>query len=131
VARSNKLPLWLRWIGLGAGALTLVWLPIEDTRTSFLTILAILWTVWTGAFLSIRPKLRAWFGGGQWRGTTFGAGVGLLVFPVSLGLVFFKAAVHAHGFLDFSGSQLLGLLNLVPVWVAIGALAGWVVGKRA
>jgi len=80
--------------------------------------------------LRIRPKLRSWLGGGKWRGTAFGAGMGVLVLPVSLGLVFFKAAVHAHGFLDFTDSQLLGLAELVPLWVLLGGLVGWATGKR-
>ena len=120
---SIKLPLWLRWSGLGTGVLTLAWLPIEDTNTLYLTILSIMWSAWTAGWLASRPEGRDWLAG-QWRWALLGAGVGLGTAPVALGLVLLKAGMHAHGFLDFSSYQMTGMLLCTPIWMVVGGLMG-------
>ncbi len=124
---TSKLPLRLRWLGLTIGVLTLAWLPLEDTRTYFLTVLSLLWSVWTAGWLSTRLRMRAWLTSGGWAFVMLGAAAGLLSAPAAFGLVIFKAGLHAHGFVDFSFSQLTQLLIRTPIWVAAGGVVGWVV----
>jgi hypothetical protein len=123
---SSKLPLWLRWSGLGTGVLTLAWFPIEDTQTIYLTVLSLLWSAWMAGWLATRPRVRGWLVG-RWRFPLLGAGPGLLTAPVALGLVLFKAGIHAHGFLDFSVYQLTGIFARTPIWVILGCVVGIVI----
>jgi hypothetical protein len=129
VAGSSKLPLWLRWFGLALGALTLAWLPIEDTHTVYLIIFSTLWSAWVAGWLSTRPKVSAWLSSSGWGFVLLGAVAGLVSASVAVGLVVFKAGIHAHGFLDFSNYQLARLLSRTPIWVALGAALGWVVSR--
>ena len=125
---SIKLPLWLRWSGLGTGVLTLAWLPVEDTQTLYLTVLSLLWSAWTAGWFATRPRLEGWLVG-RWQFALLGAGAGLLTAPVALSLVLFKAGIHAHGFLDFSVFQLTGMLLRTPFWVVVGTLVGLVISR--
>lgn len=126
MAGSSKLPLRLRWSGLALGVLTLAWLPLEDTHTVYLTTLSLLWSAWLAGWLAHRPKVRVWLRSGNWTNSLLGAAAGLFSAPVALSLVIFKAGLHAHGFVDFSLNQLIQLLIRTPIWVLLGAVAGWV-----
>ena len=125
MAGSSKLPLRLRWSGLALGVLTLAWLPLEDTHTVYLTSLSLLWSAWTAGWLAARPRVRAWLASGGWVFALLGAAAGLLSAPVAVGLVIFKAGLHAHGFLDFTLFQLTQLLLRTPIWVAAGGVVGY------
>jgi len=129
VAGSSKLPLRLRWSGLALGALTLAWLPVEDTHTLYLTIISLLWSAWLAGWLSAQPKVRAWLQSGGWAFALLGAAAGLGSALAAVGLVIIKAGLHAHGFVDFSLFQLTQLLARTPIWAVVGGLAGWVVSS--
>ncbi len=120
----NKLPLWLRWSGLALGAVTFLWFPIEDTNTAVLTVLALLWSGWGVAWWGIRRPATVSSGG---RAAAAGALAGLLSLPAGLLLVIIKAGLHAHGFLDFSTTQMGNFATRTPLWAVVGALVGWLV----
>jgi hypothetical protein len=113
-----KPPLSFRWALIGWGLITFIWLPFEDRTTLFLLLLSAGWCVLFGSRVIQRlptdskpiiPILSGALGG-------------LLVLPAALLLVLIKAGLHDHGFLDFSTSQLLGIVRSTPFWVIIGAL---------
>lgn len=121
VEKSKKLPLWLRWWGLGIGAVTFFWLPIEDVGTDFITLLAAAWSVWMGGWLWTRFAKR-W--GLIFRGAAIGGVSGAIFFPAALILVMIKAGIHDHGFLDYSNYELEALLAYTPWIVLAGMLLG-------
>lgn len=129
MAGSSKPPLRLRWSGLALGVLTLAWLPLEDTHTVYLTSLSLLWSTWLAGWFSARPRVRAWLASGGWAFALLGAAAGLFSAPAAVGLVIFKAGLHAHGFVDFSLTQLYQLLIRTPIWSVLGAAAGWLVSR--
>ena len=120
-----KVPLRLRWWGLLQGGLTLFWLPIEDTTTTYLVILSIAWCAWLGAWAA----WRGWLAQKKSRLVWLGALAGLSVFPVELAFILFKAGLHAHGFLDFSIYQISRLARLIPLWCLLGSLLGAVITR--
>lgn len=119
---SNNLSLWLRWSGLALGALTFFWFPIEDTNTTALTVLGLSWSAWGAAWWGTRHPERL-----SRAGQTAAVGLlaGVFTLPVGMLLVVIKAGLHAHGFLDFSTTQLRAYAARTPLWAVLGALAGW------
>jgi len=129
VEKSNQLPLWLRWWGLAAGAVTLFWLPVEDTTLIALGLVSAAWVVWLAGWIDLRSWLRERLPDNVWRKVLAGGVAGLLLPLVALLLVVLKAGLHGHGFLDFSFYQLGKLLVRTPIWVVLGGLGGWIAGK--
>lgn len=121
--------MWLRWWGLAAGGLTLFWLPVEDTTLTWLGLLAAGWGVWLAGWVAERVGYRVRGLSAAWRRVLAGGLAGLLLPLAALLLVLVKAGLHGHGFLDFSFYQLGWLLVRTPLWVALGGLVAWVVGK--
>ena len=106
---------------IGLSIFFIFWLPIEDT--SFVPGLVFAW-LWLAA------------GGIWWRYRLSGQGKpvklislglvgGLLVSPLAVFLLLFKNALHAHGFPDFSFSELITVIYLTPIFVLIGLIIGW------
>jgi len=126
VEKSKNLPLWLRWSGLGVGALTFFWLPKEDVGTVFVSILAASWSVWIGGWLWGRFANR-W--GVVFRGAAIGGVSGAIFFPAALILVVIKAGIHDHGFLDYSNYELETLLAYTSWMVSGGVVAGILISK--
>lgn len=125
VEKSHKLPLWLRWWGIFNGAVTFFWLPVEDIRYGFITLLAVIWCAWFGSWLWIRFGNR-W--GKLYRGVAVGGVSGAMFFPAVLILAALKAGIHAHGFLDYSNYELEQLLSYSPAMVTGGMIAGGLIG---
>lgn len=120
MAPSSKPPLYLRWWGLLWGIVTFFWLPVEDVRIIYITVISVVWCFWLGFYAAWRGLL------GKWRLRLFWLGIfsGLLFLPVSFMLILFKAGLHGHGFLDFSFYQIGRLALLTPVWAALGGVVG-------
>ena len=130
MANSKKLPLWLRWWGLLTGAVSIFWLPIEDTTLTMLGLISAGWGIWLAGWL-FQPS---WFQLTRlngWQRNAIGGGLSGFLLPLAaLLLVLVKAGLHGHGFLDFSFYQLGWLLVRTPLWVGLGGLGGWAAGSR-
>ncbi len=125
MANFRKLPLWLRWWGLLAGALTLFWIPIEDTTLTGLRFVSAAWGIWLAGWSYQRGWLRIKRFDLRWQKALAGGSAGLLMTLSALILVLIKAGLHGHGFLDFSFYQLEQMVYWTPVGVLLGALGGW------
>jgi hypothetical protein len=114
----------LRLAGLGLLAAFLAWLPVEDVRAGWPLGLAAGGCAWGAWAVQVR---RGWRGG---RLAALGTAAGLAVAPLAVGLMLFKSGLHAHGFLDFGPGELLAMLAGAPLWMAAGALVGWLAARR-
>lgn len=105
----------------GAGALwilaALIWLPIEDTVVWVAGVLATggcLWLWWR--FFDLLDQ--------TWKAFAAGALLGLAMPLFTLFLMAVKSGLHGHGFADFTAGQVLGVLNLIPIALIVGAISG-------
>ena len=114
----RKTPLWLRWLGILVGALFLLWLPIEEAYLWPANLLAAVACAWLALFLIYRRNLTACRTYHYWIGLTAGS----LVIPLSFLLIFFKSALHAHGFMEFPLSLLLKNAQNAPWFIFFGIL---------
>ncbi len=124
MANSNKIPLGVRWAGLLWGMLTLAWLPKEDTDIIFITLLSLGWCLWIAFWLRDQDRFS------RLNKVLMGAILGALFLPLALLLIFVKAGLHGHGFLDFSLTQITHLVPLTPVWMLFGGAAGAIFRKQ-
>ena len=111
-------PLWLRWVGIGLGVVSLFWLQVEDQEIRYVVSLSALWSAWFAVYFllnpSRNPKLQAFTGAGLVSG--------LAVAPFAVLLVILKGGIHAHGFLDLTNNQINAILQSTPLWVLLGLL---------
>lgn len=117
---------WLRWLTLGYGILTLLWLSREDNDVAAAALLGCGLPVLLAAFeatgrLGGRLISRRYVLAG---GVALGALTGLATALSVAGLMLFKNALHSHFFLDYPPHIILGILQRAPVWTLAGALAG-------
>lgn len=115
-ARFSRLAA-LIWLGL-----FLVWLPFEDVSTNGALLLGVLGVLWL-ILRFVVPLTRS----GVLRIAGFGALAGLLTTLATLFLLFFKSALHAHGFSDYTAFQYLAVLSNLPLLVALGFIMGLLV----
>ena len=113
-----------RQLGVRFGFLTLwvailLWLPVEDTGPLNPRILAIL----AGILLAIRGFLRI-RRAGVLAAAGFGLAAGLLVNPITAGLMVFKSGLHGHSIPDFSVAMLASVLADTPIYGLGGLLIG-------
>ncbi len=119
---SAKSPLWLRAVGIIIGFLCLIWLPFEDTNTTFIIGLAILICSW----LAVREarKGKSYLA----RDLLIGAVTGIAIFPTTLVLMVVKSGLHAHGFSDFQAVQVKQVIAGFPYYTLGGLLFGIIIG---
>jgi hypothetical protein len=111
-------------IALGGGFL--VWIPFEDTTTTWVLFFATAICLLGGAsLLANRQVLGSWSRTG--RGAFLGGLAGLAVTPLAIGLMAFKSGLHGHNAPDFTLAQMQAALDLFPYF----ALAGLGVGLAA
>ena len=92
-----------RNLALVLGAVLLLWLPFEDTRTSWVSLLAVMICSLAGYFAvgKIPPEKRQ-----RWYVYPItGVLAGLLVTPTIVLLMAFKSGIHGHGSPDFTPGQ--------------------------
>jgi hypothetical protein len=99
---------------------TIFWLPIEDLNIIFLSVMSLVWCLW----LAVYAVWRGVLSGRTHRLFWLGVLSGFLFFPISMLFILFKAGLHAHGFLDFSASQIVRLGWLTLVWILLGGGVG-------
>lgn len=118
-----KLLLWLRAAYFTLGVGLLFWLPIEDTTpetpfvfsAGFVTLAAI--HRW---IRSVEPPYkRIWT-----RYPASGMILGITIPLLTVCLMIFKNGMHAHGFPDFSPSDLAGVIGSTPWSAFAGGLCG-------
>lgn len=117
---------WLRWAILLYGISTFVWLSLEDSSLVPVTLLGMVGALLaliatTLPKLSQRPLTLPWLLPGA---LLAGATVGLGSRVLTVALMFFKNARHAHVFLDYPPEIMLATLQTVPPWTLAGALIG-------
>ena len=97
----------------------LLWLPVEDTSPTNPRILALV----ASALLTARtyPRVRT---RGPIAHAALGLGAGLLVNPLTAGLMILKSGLHAHNIPDFSVAMLARVLADSPVYGLGGLLIG-------
>ncbi len=111
-------PLWLRWVGISTGVVSLFWIQVEDLDTIFVVSLSGLWCTWYAAWFLLNPTRKPRMG------TFAGAGLlsGLAVAPFAILLTLFKGGIHTHGFLDLTNDQIGRVLRSTPLWGLLGLL---------
>ncbi|MBN2499809.1 MAG: hypothetical protein JXB38_03515 [Anaerolineales bacterium] len=104
------------------GFLCLVWLPFEDTNTTFTIGLAMLICAW----LAVREvrKGKSYLA----RDLLIGAVTGIAIVPIALILMAIKSGLHAHGFSDFQIIQVKQVIAGFPFWILGGLLFGVIIG---
>ena len=111
-------PLWLRWVGIGLGVVSLSWLQVEDLESKYMLGVSALWSAWFAVWFLLNPtrnpKLQAFAGAGLVSG--------LAVAPFAVLLVILKGGIHAHGFLDLTNDQINSVLRSTPLWGLLGLL---------
>jgi hypothetical protein len=109
------------------GALTLLWLPLEETGVRNPQALALAAGVLVGVSLWVR-RLQAASGSHWLRSVGIGGLAGLVTAPLAVFLMIFKSGLHSHGFPEYSTSQILDVLGRTPLWTAAGSVAGLLAG---
>jgi hypothetical protein len=110
-----------------AGFLTiagiLIWIPLEDETTFWVSAFAIFISIFLGAALLTNRQV---LGGWRWvsRGAFIGAVAGLAVVPLAIGLMALKSGIHGHGTPDFSVAQVQRVFGLLPYAVFTGIASG-------
>ncbi len=119
---------WVRVAGLALIAVSLFWLPLEDTTSRYPLLIsgtaALLGFFAVPAFRPgsdpcLIPPSRA---------TLIGALAGLAVAPGAVFLMVFKSGLHGHGFPDFTAAQLATVLQLTPILGLAGGAGGAGIG---
>lgn len=115
----------LRFAFLLLGALVLLWLSTES-RDVRLTLLF-------GSVFSLLAGLRIAFRLGLSRFSPItlagiGSLVGLLTPVLTALLMLLKVGLHSHPTPDFTLSQVMGVLERAPYFIASGLLVGWSIG---
>lgn len=112
----------LRWLVIGYGLTVFFWLGPEDDH---------IWPVILLGFIGALLGVVAWLQGRKfnlfWLPLTtslLGVGVGIGTSVITVVLMLFKNARHAHAFPDFSAPLMGEILARVPAWGVAGALAG-------
>ncbi len=116
----------LRLLMLAYGALLLFWMSLEDQATLPVVLLG------SGlALLLVIGVVLSHLGGTtltvyQWLLLlpTAGAIAGALTALMTVWLMFFKTAWHAHPFPDYPPQMMLSMLQRVPAWTLAGLLVG-------
>jgi cell division protein FtsX len=110
----------LRIAAIVLGVSILIWLSLEsrDVREALL-LAGILSLLGAAAIWNRLPKTIR----GYWL-PMFGAVFGLLVPVLAALLMVLKTGMHAHSVPDFTLGQIFSVLQLIPVWVAVGAVLG-------
>lgn len=114
----------LKWLTIGWGLYAAVWITLEGSLAGVVVMGG-----WSTAVILARAAQR-WLGGRQFSrggglaltavaGLCFGGGSGLLAL-VGMGL---KTGLHAHG-PEFSPAELEWVWAQLPLWAAVGLLAG-------
>jgi len=124
----------MRLAGLLLGMGVLIWIPFEDTTTSWVLVFAVAIGCLSGVRLYASQKVLGNTGQTA-RGAVIGALSGLLVSPLAFGLMAFKSGIHGHGFSDFSAAQMRSVVGLLPYFalsgIAIGSVSAWLFHRRA
>ena len=110
--------MWLRWVGIGLGVVSLSWLQVEDLESKYVLGVSALWSAWFAVWFSLNPNRK------HGLRTLAGAGLasGLAVAPFAILMTIFKGGIHAHGFLDLTNNQIIRVLRSTPVWGLLGLL---------
>ena len=111
--------LGIRFGFLALWAAILLWLPLEDTGPLNPRILAILACLLLAARASLRIHRPA-----PLKSAGLGLAAGLLVNPITAGLMIFKSGLHGHGAPDFSVATLANVLADTWVYGVGGLLIG-------
>ncbi len=125
-ALSSTHARWLRNTGLLIGLALLIWLPFEDTSTTWVVGFATLLCAWGTANLILRfePRWRPGSISFLFGYALLGLLGGLSMSLVGLFLMAFKSGVHGHGQPDFVPGQVSFLLERTPLWGLAGLLIG-------
>lgn len=123
----------LRWFWIATGLSLAIWFAIEDRSLMLVTIEAALLSTGLGATGAARILSRLKPAG--WRRTAWLAGVGALTGtawgPMALLLIAIKTSLHTHPVPDFTESDVVAILNRIPIWTVIGAVLGLGIGFLA
>ena len=112
----------MRLLALGLGAGVLLWLPVEDQgihKALFFAAGSCAWAA-TWMLVSVSPRERGFF----WRHLLTASLAGLLVSPLTVGLMLIKSGSHAHSTPDFSLAQMQAVFLRTPFWMGGGFLLG-------
>ena len=117
------------------GACILLWLPFEDTHTTWALGFGVAIAAWCAAFVMTKLWARLTAQHPQFRPLALlarfslvGLLAGLAVSPLALFLMVFKTGLHGHGFPDFTFDQLLSVLRRTPVFGLSGLLLSLGIG---
>jgi hypothetical protein len=117
-------PLWLRWVGIGLGVVSLFWLQVEDLDSKYVVVLSALWSAWFAVWFLLNPTCKPGLGAFARAGLVSG----LAVAPFAVLLVIFKGGIHAHGFLDLTNDQIGRVLHSTPLWGLLGLVVAFISG---
>lgn len=112
--------LGLRWVAIGIGALLFFWLPVEDVELNAVLGYSGLIALWGGSYYLVSQTSNLNLKMFAWAGVLAGLAVG----PLGVFLIILKGGLHAHGYLDFSLGQIMGILSLMPLWGFGGLISG-------
>ncbi|MBT3389748.1 MAG: hypothetical protein HN413_04995 [Chloroflexi bacterium] len=112
-------PLWLRFAAIGAGIVTLFWLPIEDTQINIVTLLALFIAAFGAAHTAYKRRAPKFHG--VPRAALIGLLAGASATLIALLLIALKTGLHSHGAPDFTLTQITTLIQRTP-YFAIGGL---------
>lgn len=120
---SSPAPIWLRFTAIGVGVIVLFWLPTEDTNLIVINIIGIIITILITTralipFASQRRRHVFWY-------ALIGGLAGIVIAPIILLLMVFKAGIHSHNFPEYSANQILSVLKRTPIYLGAGLLIGF------
>ena len=116
---ADRIKLRVRLSFLALWIAILLWLPVEDTSPTNPRILAAFASLLLAARTALRFRERSLL-----LHAGLGLGAGLLVNPLTAGLMVIKSGLHAHNIPDFSVAMLAGVLADTPAYGLGGLLIG-------
>lgn len=116
----------LTFLAVGYGLVILFWLNREDTMLGPVIILGSGLAILTTALGVVRMKAGARLTNRQMIASSavLGGSSGLLSAPLTVGLMFFKTALHGHGVPDYPFAIMGATLARTPAWGLAGLLLG-------
>lgn len=121
MSKRPSTPRQLRVAFILVGFAFFVWLPFEDQNLRWVLLLASLASILIVVYLAIRV-FPARLGNHYF--PILGVIAGLLIPPLAVLLMALKTGLHGHLVPDFTRSQVISVLQRMPVWMVAGFLVG-------
>lgn len=119
----HRYRLWFRIASLIIGAACFLWLSIEDNNLIGVFIFGLLFSGLLAIQLAYSRNEVGWIT--RCRSVIAGFLGGIFTPIIALTLMILKNGLHLHTVPEYTSVQLLTVIRSAPIWVLVGAIAGF------